>query len=745
MSHLIEGPGHSRHFAGMPNDFRSSGKVTASRSTRDALHVDLRGAAKRARDEAVVEGIRIVHRLAVDRDDQVGGLQAGPRRRPVGDHACDPRATSASLRAWRSFGMFVPDWYDARHPPNPAPSGAANLHQRELAAVALKSSWSHRMLVRFFMASGRIHPAVGGDYMTKIKFTTAALGLAGALATSQVHAQSASSGDQEIALLKQQLRLLEQKLDKTSEADDGEYCSRRKCQSGSQGRSESRSARRRSRTPTRPIPVKGPVAPSGVVVTMPNNRPTICTADEQNCVAITSRVHWDVGGYDFIPTRRRPSPQKLDSGENVRRARIGVIGKFLSDWNFALIYDFGGSSDGFGGTASAGGVPVGFLPGGGTSGIENAYLSYTGLKPFGGKMAVEGGIMDIPYTLDEATSSNDILFMERASAQVIAVNIAAGDFRSTVGTRWWNDMFWAGAYVTGPTTGAIHSASSINPPGTTEQYGAVARAAGQIISGNGLLAASRRRCRVADPAAAQPGDAPRRRSRSAIVPNCASIPTTLISTGAIANASGAQVYSVEAAATYGPLFFQGEYFWFNVDRSANTGLPPIGAPSLKFQGGYAQASYVLTGETRTYNPASASYGGINPANPFSLTAAAGARGKSPAASARWISTISSAPRPASPAGSRLVYTAGAELVPQSQRPLHARTICMATFQAGERRPTRRCRARSSTRSRCGRSSRSEFDNNVRGAALPFPIMGPSDWQARRRGLRRAACGIGLAA
>ena len=95
MSHLIEGPGHSRHFAGMPNDFRSSGKVTASRSTRDALHVDLRGAAKRARDEAVVEGIRIVHRLAVDRNDQVGGLQAGPRRRPVGDDACDPRATTS--------------------------------------------------------------------------------------------------------------------------------------------------------------------------------------------------------------------------------------------------------------------------------------------------------------------------------------------------------------------------------------------------------------------------------------------------------------------------------------------------------------------------------------------------------------------------------------------------------------------------------------------------------------------------
>jgi phosphate-selective porin OprO and OprP len=78
-------------------------------------------------------------------------------------------------------------------------------------------------------------------------------------------------------------------------------------------------------------------------------------------------------------------------------------------------------------------------------------------------------------------------------------------------------------------------------------------------------------------------------------------PTVLVSTGAIAGVSGAQVYSAEAAATYGPLFFQGEYFWFNVDRNAFAPLP-----SLRFQGGYAEAAYVLTGETRPYNPGSAS-------------------------------------------------------------------------------------------------------------------------------------------
>jgi phosphate-selective porin OprO/OprP len=435
-----------------------------------------------------------------------------------------------------------------------------------------------------------------------------AAGLIGAMVASQANAQSASNHDAEIAVLKQQLRLMEQKLDKLQKQTNANSATAAAANANAKA-ADAKAARVTAANAA--IPVKGPVAPSGVVVTMPNNRPTICTADQQNCVAITSRLHWDVGGYDFRPNTAGTLPQKLDSGQNVRRARIGVAGKFLSDWNFALVYDFGGSSDGFGGSAP------GSLPGGGVSGVENAYLSYTGLKPFGGKMAIEAGIMDVPYTLDEATSSNDILFMERSSANVIATNIAAGDFRSAVGARWWNDALWAGGYVTGPSTGAIHSASSVTPAGTTEQYGAVARVAGNPISGKDYSL----HIGVDAQWLIQP---PRNLVTQAQTvtlsdrPELRLDPTTLISTSAIANASGAQVYSVEAAATYGPLIVQGEYYWYNVDRSANTGLPPFGAPSLRFQGGYAQAGYVLTGETHVYNPASASYSGIKPAHPFSL-------------------------------------------------------------------------------------------------------------------------------
>jgi phosphate-selective porin OprO/OprP len=442
-----------------------------------------------------------------------------------------------------------------------------------------------------------------------------AVGIASALVVAPARSESANGNDAEITLLKQQLRMLEQKLDRlqkqtNANAQAAADANAKAAKANASAKAaDARAASVANANAT--IPVKGPAAPSGVVVTMPNNRPTICTADEQNCVAITGRLHWDVGGYDYRPNTAATVPQKLDSGENVRRARIGVTGKFLSDWNFALVYDFGGSSDGFGGAAP------GSLPGGGVSGVENAYLSYTGLKPFGGRMAIEAGVMDLPYTLDEATSSNDILFMERASAGVVATNIAAGDFRSAAGARWYNDVLWAGAYVTGPATGAIHSASSVTPNGTAEQYGAVARVAGQPISGKDyslhigadaqwLIQPPRNLVTLAQTVTLS--DRPELRID----------PTTLVSTGAIANASGAQVYSVEAAATYGPLILQGEYFWFNVDRSANTGLPPFGAPSLKFQGGYAQAGYVLTGETHAYNPATASYGGVKPMHPFSL-------------------------------------------------------------------------------------------------------------------------------
>jgi phosphate-selective porin OprO/OprP len=67
------------------------------------------------------------------------------------------------------------------------------------------------------------------------------------------------------------------------------------------------------------------------------------------------------------------------------------------------------------------------------------------------------------------------------------------------------------------------------------------------------------------------------------------------------------------------LYVQGEYFWFDVERRdfAQPASNTITGPTLHFTGGYIEASWALTGETRTYNQAAAAYNAIVPANPWS--------------------------------------------------------------------------------------------------------------------------------
>src|SRR5262249_13512554 len=217
----------------------------------------------------------------------------------------------------------------------------------------------------------------------------------------------------EIAALKQQLLLLSKKLDalqkQTAENAKAAARAAAKADAKAQAKLEALEAKGLDAKLEGKVdptfgyaepPPKTSVATSGVVVTMPGNRPTICTSDNRNCISLTGRLHFDAGGYDYNPHTPATNPQILDGGLNARRARLGVIGKFLGDWNYALVYDFGGSSDGFGGTGSfgatttTGGTAIGLLPGGGTSGIEIASLGYSGFKPFGGQLVIEGGYLD---------------------------------------------------------------------------------------------------------------------------------------------------------------------------------------------------------------------------------------------------------------------------------------------------------------------------------------------------------------
>jgi phosphate-selective porin OprO/OprP len=394
-------------------------------------------------------------------------------------------------------------------------------------------------------------------------------------------AQSAPSGAQMNAL-QQQIQLLQQQL-QTLQSQVTQTQAQAQATAAAQVQTQAVAQKAAAAAPA-------PNAPK--VTETATHRFGLSSADGRNTIQLTGRLQFDAGDYlNYEPGKGNPV-RSLSSGVNARRARIGVVGKFDEDWGYGLIYDFGGSSDTL--TSTNSGAP--------TSGIEQAYIQYNGIKG----ATIEGGYLDLPITLDEATSSNDIMFLERAASVNVANLIAAGDFRAAFGGHWTNDRLWLGAYVSGPTSGTQHNIGSLG--GSANQTGFAARAAFQALEGPdySLHVGADVETLINPPHAGG-----FREITLSDRPELRIDPTSLLTSGAITNVSGASVYEAELAGGYKNLFLQGEYFHYQVDRDALS--------TLDFDGAYAEASWTVTGEHRKYNPATAAYGGIVPDHPFGFS------------------------------------------------------------------------------------------------------------------------------
>jgi phosphate-selective porin OprO/OprP len=196
-------------------------------------------------------------------------------------------------------------------------------------------------------------------------------------------------------------------------------------------------------------------------------------ATDENTVELLGRLQVDTGGYaGYDPAPMTLDRKGLSEGIDLRRARIGVIGTFMSDWHYAFVYDLGNTADSNNpnnALASANSSTSPTTSNNFLSGVENAFITYNGFYSHGEQfpVAFDFGIQSVPWTLEEATSSNDLMFLERSSAQVIATTFGGGDFRSALDVRSNNDRYWLGAFLTGPDSGALHTAGASCNTGTT--------------------------------------------------------------------------------------------------------------------------------------------------------------------------------------------------------------------------------------------------------------------------------------
>jgi phosphate-selective porin OprO/OprP len=373
---------------------------------------------------------------------------------------------------------------------------------------------------------------------------------------------------------------------------------------------------------------KAPPANAPRVTESKTHRFGLSSADGANTIELTGRLHIDTADYFHYNPTPGMADKRLASGINVRRARIGVTGKFQNDWQYTLIYDLGGNSDSLNlnnALANGNSKTNTSTSNSAFSGVENALITYNGF--YNGHqtfpVAIDFGVMDVPWTLQEATSSNDILFMERSSAQVVATAYGGGDSRTAFGVRSNDQNYFLAAYLTGPTTGALHTDGAscigsstapctLTPSGHGPQTSVLARGSYQfVLPGD-----------IGLHIGANFGDLFRPRGTAnaqtislADRPELRVDPSQLLTTGNIPS-TGGTVEGIEAAASWQSAFLEGEFFHYTIDQFA------AGSKTLAFNGGYVEASYSLGGR-RYYAPASGGYTGVLPDRALSLAPGGG--------------------------------------------------------------------------------------------------------------------------
>lgn len=324
------------------------------------------------------------------------------------------------------------------------------------------------------------------------------------------------------------------------------------------------------------------------VWSLANGRPSVTSTDGRFSAAIRALGQYDMAHYMQSGSARQLAPANgpdLSSGANFRRAQLGIQGTVFGDWGYFFNYDFAGS----GGTETPGH-------------IQAIYVEYDGFKPFAFRL----GAFPPSAGLEDNTGSPDTIFLERNSQSDLARNIAGGDGRDAASVIYAGDRIYGALSYTG---NKIQDSGAFD-----EQQALLGRLSGLlytdddaklVLSGNGTYVF---KTQDTTPLSDSPGTISLSDPPELTVDNTG---TKLVSTGTL-DGDHVWEWGVEGGAQWDQFYAQAGYFGYGVDLRNS----PL---SYNFDGWYAQATYVLTGEARVYSKASGAFGNPHPRDDFSFS------------------------------------------------------------------------------------------------------------------------------
>lgn len=337
------------------------------------------------------------------------------------------------------------------------------------------------------------------------------------------------------------------------------------------------------------------------------------SADGNFTAALDGRLQVDAQyniTNDVLSPAANDRPYELNSGANIRRARLGVEGTIFKKWDYKFEYDF-----------SRGNGSV-------TSGITDAFIRYN----FDNPLSIKVGSFKEPFSMEEATSNRFLTFVERN----MAVNTFLDNpnvYKTGIGINYAVPRWQTGvSFQTEPVGSWSNAATSINPNGNNSRNngsGDISWEGVGRISGRPWLESETKFWHIGASAAYTrvntqyegDGDLANGGMSFGSFPAVNVDRTNVLNTGnlSIGNRNDPDSRRVESfnrwgaetALVYGPFSAQAEYLRTDINGHGYSGESLFGF--------YGYVSYFLTGESRVYHVKNGAWNRIKPNQLFQLS------------------------------------------------------------------------------------------------------------------------------
>lgn len=341
------------------------------------------------------------------------------------------------------------------------------------------------------------------------------------------------------------------------------------------------------------------------------------TKDGNFSVSLNGRIQ-PASQYNFIndpdPAFGTNLPNELNSGMNIRRARLGVEGTFFKIWDYKFEYDF-----------SRGNGSVG-------SGITDAFVRLNHTNALSYKI----GSFKEPFSLEEAASNRYLTFIERHMSVNSFVD-NPNTYKTGIGVNYAIQRWQTGlAFQTEPIGAWSAASTSVNANGNQSRNNGSGDTGWQgigRISGRPWMEDETKFMHVGISAGHTAVNTQYRADGTMVgegsngggggmsffafpgtnVDRTNILNTGNLSTGALNDPNRRQVssydrYGAEAWFVYGPFSAQGEFLRTNINGTGYDGE--------HLTGYYGFASYFLTGESKAYHVRNGAANRIKPNRPF---------------------------------------------------------------------------------------------------------------------------------